>query len=406
MHDSFRFSRRAGLAALALTPFANASGGSDDQLCAKCKTTGWIPNPAYATRKDYEGDCVYCSVVIDADPKGGGFEQIPCPDCLAPSKAEAAKREHSGRLAKQGEWRTRMREIEKQAGSSAIHSESKHFYLTFDLPKVMIGKVAYDRHRAMHLYLKRAEDLFAEIMAFHGISDAEVGSTVKHHIAMFERQSHAMALSPHLTNLNLQGGAKAFKIGPEKSATVAWDDPRFVKSGGDEARHQFFTHLVAHHAYHDMKAYKWWLYDRHGWVFEATSFYWEYRKFGSPFVNCAQEQQGGPLDMTHTFESTVRKLVNGGSAPSLASIVERNCSSLSLTERQCAWSYVDFLNFKDPKAFKTFLFRLLENEVAARDALKEAYGFSLPQVQEQWEAFVKANYSVKDRKGPLIHSVK
>lgn len=400
----WRGTRRQALSMFAVTPFAIHLRQAGEQLCGKCKTTGYILNPKWADRKEYEDGAEICSVVVDEDPTGAGYELIPCPSCLATSKVAAANKEHSGKLAKLKDWRDKFREIDRLAGSKAIHCETKRFYLTFDLPQIKVNKVIYDRHRAMHLYAKRAEDLFTEIQDFHGISDAEIGGKVKHHVAMFEKQSCAKALAPHTTHLELQGAAKVHKIGPAVSATVAWDDPRFVKTGGDESRHQFFIHLIVHHIYHDMKCYEWWLYDQHGWLFDGTAHYWEYRKIGTPFVNCAQEQAGGPIDMSHTFESSVRKLVNANQVRPLANVVERNCATLTLVEKQFAWSYIDFLCWWDAKAFKNLLFACLKRDTKTRDAIKDAYGMSVPQVQEQWEVFVKANYQLKERKGPLVHA--
>lgn len=399
-----RLSRREALSVAAAAPFLLGSARADEPLCGKCKSTGWVTNPKYADRKDYEVGAIYCSEVLDDDPSGGGFEQIPCPKCLSPSKVEAATKEHARRMKAYEAWRAQTRDVDEKARTKALHCQTRHFEFTFDLPTVKIGNAVYDKHRAMHLYAKRAEDLFVEIQELHGITDDEVGATVKHHIAMFERQVNAKALAPHLTSLELQGAAKVHKIGPTVSATVCWDDPRYVKSGGDDARHKFFVHLIVHHVYHDLKGYEWWLYDRHGWLFDGTAHFWEYRKFGSPFVNCAQEQSGAPMNVAITFESSVRKMVNTNEVKSLASIVERNCSTLSVVEKQFAWSYVDFLIWWDAKAFKKLLQASLKREVATRDAIKDAYGMAMPQVQERWEDFVKTNYQLKERKGPLVHA--
>jgi hypothetical protein len=398
------FSRREALSIAAAAPFLFSTARGDEPLCGKCRSTGWIANPKFGDRRDYEPPAHYCSEVFDSDPAGGGFDKIPCVKCLTVTKVAAAAKEHTQRLELMAKWREGTREVDKLAGTRSLHCQTKRFEFTFDLPTVKIGNAVYDSHRAMHLYAKRAEDFFAEVQEFHGISDEEVNGKVRHHIAMLERQVHAKALAPHLTHLDLQGAAKVHKIGSEVSATVCWEDPRYVKSRGDAGRYQFLIHLLAHHVYHDLKGYEWWLYDRHGWLFDGTAHYWEYRKFGSPFVNCAQEQSGGPIDISTTFESSVRKLVNANQVAPLAAIVERNCATLSLAEKQFAWSYVDFLCWWDAKAFKKLMQGSLKRDVAARDAIKDAYGLSMPQIQERWEAFVKANYQLKERKGPLVHA--
>ncbi len=400
-------SRREILAAAALSFFlggtSEAEPVSDDPLCSKCKSTGKIANDKAASLKEDEKNCQFCSVIIAGDPVGVGLDWIPCPDCKS-VKAKQKAQDEFERLAKtRRDWLDRQRETEKLVGpTKMMHCETAHFRMTFAIPSISIKKVVYDQHKAMHIYMRRAEDLRTQIMELHGISESEVYGRIKHYLVMFERQVDAKTLAPHVTGLDLSGGAKVFKIGTESSATVSWDDPRFCRT--DEDRNQFFDHMVAHHVYHDIKTYAWWLYDKHGWVFEGVAAYWEYRLFGSPRVSCVQEHSGGPIETTHTFEAAVRNAVGAGNTISLANIIDRNCSSLSVPERQFGWSYIDYLFWYDPKAFKIFLTRLLENKIPTRDALKEAYGISLPQLQDRWETWVKAEYSIQDRKGPLVHA--
>lgn len=98
----------------------------------------------------------------------------------------------------------------------------------------------------------------------------------------------------------------------------------------------------------------------------------------------------------------VRKLVTKGEAPSFLDLArKRSFGQLTLEDHLASWSKVDFLHRTRPEEFARFLFLVKTradfsaNLDAQRDQIREAFGWSLPQVEAAWQEWVLATYPVK-----------
>jgi hypothetical protein len=388
--------RRFGTVLALLVAVLLASRGvAAEELCGSCKATGRVKHETPGTAAIEQG-CKYCSVVMDKDPDALGLDWVPCPKCTAPEALKKAQSEHQRELTLRRAFLEKVKAIDRLVGAEIVHVQSANFLVSFAIPKITIGRETLDMHRAAHEYLERAVDLRRQMMELSGLTE-ETMFGILHHTILFEREKHAKVAAPQYTGIHLSGGAHVYKIGIERSAIVMWDDPDYVKN--DEQRHHLFVHLVSHMVTHDRKDYRWWLFDKHGWLYEGIGYAWEYRVCGNPEVSCGQEQARAEHSKGD-FESSVRKSYT--TPVPFATLIERNPTTLKARERLFAWSYVDFLMWYDPQAFAAFTLRLLDPEVATRDALRETYGLSMLDLQAQWADYVRSNYSSQPRKGKIV----
>ena len=190
------------------------------------------------------------------------------------------------------------------------------------------------------------------------------------------------------------------RIGVPTSILVSWDDASKIRKN-DEWRHQFLVHALSHHIHNDVGEYTFWLFDDHGWLYEGLAHFHEIRQFGQVRVYCGQEQVD---EVRHWrsphWESNVKKAVMAGEEVAFPNVINRNVTSLSIKDRQFAWSYVDYLMWENPGKMDEFLTALKGPRLKTRDALKQAYGLTMGQLQDGWKEFVMAEYRVKPRKKP------
>ncbi|MCA9771343.1 MAG: hypothetical protein KC466_02985 [Myxococcales bacterium] len=373
--------------------------GADEPLCGACQTTGRIAHEHPAFDHENETDDIeFCSVSMELDPEALGLDWVPCPKCLAPSKKEAAEREWNGLMELRKKWLADRREVDTLTKTTLMHVQTKHFVLTWGIPKIKVGKRVLKEHEAMHLYAKRLEETYQRILDLCGIDESAMVST-RVRVFMFEGLREAQIAAPVYTNNPISSGQKTNLIGAPESSLVSWDDPEKILNN-DEYRHQFLVHAVSHNLWHLVREYTFWLFKEYGWVYEGLAYYMETTQFGTPLVSCGQEQIEEPNWKGKCWESNVKKALIAGKEPSVLDVMAKSADQLSPMERQFAWSYIDYLMWENPGKMDDMIRVMKFDQKPTRDALKEAYGLSMGQFIDNWTAFVRSEYSSKPFKGP------
>jgi len=386
--------------ALALGLFvwpAPAGARQGEPLCGDCQSTGRVPRELDAEAVALEQGALLCSIALDQDPEGLGLDWKPCPKCVRPSAKQKAVEEFEAALLPKRAWLKARREaVDAVVKSPVDHLETEHFVLAWDLPRIKIDRKIVDRHRALHLYARRLEDLRTRIFEQIGLTDADTNG-VKHHVYMFERHKTAIAMAPVVTGRSLVKDTKISLLGIE-SHMVSWDNPQVITN--DEERHQFLVHAVSHHIHDGLEDRRHWLFQRYGWVYEGLAHFQEIRDFGPPIAWCSAE--GGAFSnwQSATWEANVKKAVKAKEQPVFQEVIRKSAGSLSPMEHQFAWSYIDYLMWLDPHAMKRALELMIGPQKDVRDVLKEAYGLSVGQFVDGWTAFVLEEYKTRSRKGP------
>ena len=273
-----------------------------------------------------------------------------------------------------------MADVEKTLGHKTMFLETDQFLLVFDIPEIKVKRRIYQQHAAMHLYAERATELIEETRRVMGMKPHDLLGT-RHQIYMFERQKDAKALAPVLTSMPIQSGQRVSRIGSPGSALVSWDDPE--KISDDEDRHQYFVHAFSHHVHNDVREYKYWLFQRYGWVYEGLAYFQEIRQFGTPKMNCSAESVEGGNWKGKSWEANVKKALTADKAPSVADVLSKGVSELTDMERQFAWSYIDYLMWEDPNKMPELLRLMKGPQLPTRDCLKAGLRTDHRSVQRQ-----------------------
>lgn len=102
------------------------------------------------------------------------------------------------------------------------------------------------------------------------------------------------------------------------------------------------------------------------------------------------------------WAAAVRKLVVAGEAPTFLELAKlQSYGEMGLNAHLVSWSHVCFLMEKDPAAFSKFLLVTKSNPQhtanldAQRETLQACYGWTFPQAEEAWQAWVLETYPLK-----------
>lgn len=384
---------------LTTTVPSRAQSGAGEP-CGDCHSTGRVAHDHSAASMELENDGVVelCSVFLRGDEPNLGLDWTPCLKCKMPALKAAAEKEWNRAVGQRREFLDGRKQVEDKIGHPTMFVKTKHFVLLWDLPEIKVDRRIYRQHEAMHLYAKRAEELYSEVLAMLGIEEHDMVGTT-HYLYLFERLKDAKELAPMLVQMPIGGGQKVSKIGAPVSVMVSWDDPEKIR-GDDEVRHQFFVHSVSHHIHNDVKVYTFWLFKSYGWVYEGLAYLQETRQFGSPLVNCSQETGGTANWKGKCWETNVRKALIAGEAPPFQQVISKGADQLSDMERQFSWSYIDYLMWENPNKMPQLLALMKGSQLPTRDCLEQAYGLTIGQFIDNWTAFVRKEYTATPYKGP------
>lgn len=371
-------------------------------LCGVCKVTGKVKHHVPLADDAVEAGCSLCSVVLESDPEALGMDWVVCPKCQTPSVQAQAKREFDAEFGRRKTWlETQQKRLEPHAPGTVVYVQTPHFVVAWSVAEIKVGRQVLGRHAAAHLYAKRMEELYQQVLDIHGITESDTNHTM-HELYWFESERAARDTALDLTGLNLAGGFRTSKIG-NISRFVGWDDKKEIQD--DERRHQFWVHSVSHHLHNDVSTYKYWLFERYGWVYEGLAHYLEIRNFGPPITWCHREAGGFQHWKGPNWEAAVRKAVLAGDPPNFQDVILKSADTLDAREHAFSWSWIDYLMWYDAKKLPAMLGLMKGAEqVPTRDALKQAYGMTIGQFLDGWTEFVKTQYSARPRKGPTVRA--
>jgi hypothetical protein len=139
---------------------------------------------------------------------------------------------------------------------------------------------------------------------------------------------------------------------------------------------------------------------RHGWVDEGLAHWFEDQLDGKCANYCYEEilMMPGAGFKGGRWRVPVRQLVDAQKVVSFATLSGLNTDQLDFEQHAQAFAWIDFLiTARGGPALRDFV-RLLKNGNETRDALKEVYGWNPLQIDEQFTAWVKENYSLVQRR--------
>ena len=365
--------------------------------CRKCNDTGLAPCPEL-TRHACEGSAAQRCSIAASCTACVGTRTVPCAKCERAKKPEAAAA-LAGREAAQAEnraWLSELEPIDAVLTRKLAHAKSAHFLLTFDVPKLEVTRpgddVTVTLHAGRHLYLERMEERVARFCADLGCVEGDfLGPT---HVLLWakkpdqEKASLVFTRQSSSTESKLMGKAPVVSIFYDKE----WLHEEFEL-------HQAVVHQVTHCLLSNVWDGIWPGNIRGGWIDEGLAHAYEISMFDSVRHYCYVESDT-ILDLYHgSWEPDVRAAVEKDEAPAFLGVAGKNTTELQPEEQLFAWSYVDFL-LRAHRAELGQLARAIKAKQPLQAALAETLKLSPFQFEQEWRAFVKEHYVLKDKKKP------
>lgn len=370
-------------AAQAPASAAPAPAGQDAPTCKKCQSTGRLPCTEHG--KDdcaLEDAVVFCGVIADcAVCAGVGF--TPCPDC----KNEPERAKLDEKKASIAARKVALAYIDTTMGRPIRKAESQHFVLVWEMDRLKVEKKWLEAHELLHLYLKRLEALYADYCARMQITDREFVEKFRVFVWQMPQDHHDGGL--RFCKQSAKGGVKL--MGQTPSYSVCGNKQNFQD---EEKLHRNIVHSVTHLILSAQRPVAWIGNIKAGWLDEGLAHFFEDRYWDVCDTYCFQEANTNVDFKGGRFRLAVRKMVDEGKFPPTPEVFEQNVDTLTLPMHATSFSYVEFLLNKDAAKFNE-LVKKLKAKVPTRDALKQTYGFSVMEFENQWKSWVVQTYPTK-----------
>jgi hypothetical protein len=358
--------------------------GSDGQVaCARHGKSLALETAEHVAWCSDVVDCKQCSGALFAD----------CKRCERPD-VELALAERQ-RLA--AEWLRERRAHVAEAKNHAdfLYLSTTHFELVFSLRPTTIDRKRFDTHALMHLYGERLEALRVRFLQLLELPDADLPDRMR--VYMFDDQRDHGLVGPHETGFGSATSTGLKQMGPEFVYSMCQDRRAMTD---DESVHRNIVHHVSHLLLSQMRPMLWLGNKRHGWVDEGLAHWFEDQLDGKCANYCYEEilMMPGAGFKGGRWRVPVRQLVDAQKVVSFATLSGLNTDQLDFEQHAQAFAWIDFLiTARGGPALRDFV-RLLKNGNETRDALKEVYGWNPLQIDEQFTAWVKENYSLVQRR--------
>jgi hypothetical protein len=351
--------------------------------CKKCHGAGRLPCSEHPkTECELEDHVLFCSVVADCAVCGGaGF--VPCEEC----KNEEVRKSLEAKRATVLERKPLLKPIDDKMGRPLRKAETAHCVFIWEMDKFKIEKRWVDPHEALHIYIERMEKFHADYCARLTVEEKEFSQ--KPWVFVWYQNEDHQAGGLKFCSQAAKGGVKL--MGPNPRYSVCGNKQNFQS---DEQLYRNIVHCVTHLLMSNQDPPQWIGNIKAGWVDEGLAHWFEDRYWGICDTYCYQEQNSNIDFKAGKFRLAVRKMITEGHSPPIAEVFQQNVDTLTLPMNAAAFSYVDYLMFKDGAKFKE-LVKKLKVKISSRDALQQVYGMSPLDLETQWKAWVLDTYPTR-----------
>jgi hypothetical protein len=331
-----------------------------------------------------------CSVAIECKACAGALT-TDCKICSNPAVEQAA--ETRKKLAR--EWLSaRRKAIDEVTGGKEIqHCKSRYVDLAWSVRGLTVGKNKLEAHELMHLYVQRIHELRAKFNEVFGAQDNDYSARLE--VFVWKDLEDHKRLAPRVAGGG--GGGASQKLMGASSVFSVYHDNRTMP--GDEGLHRSIVHNVTHLLLSNLQPAQWLGNRKHGWVDEGVAHWFEDLITGK-CTNYCHEEVGiaiGAGYKTGRWRVPVRKLAEAGKLKPFAQIAQLNTDQLDWQDHAQVFAQVDFLIGKyGGKAFAQMT-RALKLGKATRDAVQEAFGLSMLQIDQDLAAWIKATYPLEEK---------
>jgi len=264
-----------------------------------------------------------------------------------------------------------------------------------DLPSKSPKKQVFSPEHFDWILLKRCEDAFVDFKTVFKNQGSFASAATNYHKDLFKAAEgkYDVFLWDKVAH-HMVCGRKFFgsadDMGVYKHATrltTTLGKQNYTRN--DEMLHRYLTHML-HHLF--LEAYKLNIgYDIPAWVPEGFAHYMEWKKFGNFKITCYFERSA-PVSIPSRVKNYVLKLAASKKGLPASSLIQLNYNTMDTAAHAQIWSLFHFLiEGRDRDKFILFIQKLKHTRDQMK-AFKEAYGYSILQVDEPWREFVLKTY--------------
>src|SRR5262245_2646147 len=378
----------------ALAPVARAQAPDPSPgACLACGSQGKLDCPKHGKAALLQERGVHFCSVAAACKFCGGVLATDCKQC----RNLPVEKELQDRLELVRKWREERRtKVDAFVGNGEPleHLVTEHLDLAFSIKNLTVGRDKLDEHQAMHLYGERIEALRKQFVELLGIDDRALPARLE---VFMCRDAQAQAnLAPHATGIAAGGRSVGSKLMGSPAVYCMWQDRRTLND--DEALHRNIVHNVTHLLLANMTPSKMIGNPGNGWVDEGLAHWFEDKVTGKCTNFCFEEvlMQTGASFKAGRWRVPVRHMCDEGKLESFPTLAPKNTDELTFPEHAQAFAMVDYLlaSGGGPK-LRDFV-RLLKSGKPVRDALQQVYGTSPLTFDNEFQTWIKANYSPQE----------
>lgn len=355
--------------------------------CARCGDSGDVECTACAkTTCTWTGEgktpAVFCSQAADCK-QCLGTRRVACKSCERGLSVATQKLRTDTEA-----WLAKMRKIDEVVGVKAVHGESAHFRITWNIKQVD-AKGGSTPHGGMHVYLDRLEALYADFLV--DLSAVDKDFCDKTHVMLWQSEKDQKRASIAFTGQDSSTESKL--MGKSPVVSIFYDKSHLHE---EFELHQAMVHQTAHCLLSNVFDGIWPGNIKGGWIDCGLAHAYEVRYFGSVRHYCYVEADTMQAFQFGRWEQAVLSGVQSGKDLRFLGITGRNTTELSPEEHMYAWSYCDYLMRAHPGKFGAIAKGVKARESYA-DLLKRVLGVTLGEFQDAWAKWVKDTYSPKKK---------
>lgn len=273
----------------------------------------------------------------------------------------------------------------------------------------------------LHLYAVRAEKLYDRFLEIVRVPDAEfaaprglgaayrgegpyMGMKMKHEIFLHKDvRAHTDLCREYMGSAQLM--PKRWHYVDRGIITVSL--PGINELRADDNLHASLAHNLAHNF---VCAFKHYSYEPPKWIEEGLAHWFE--KIVSDDFNSFDSEEAAIGEMYAGKDwrtGTLRMLADGKAAATAELVYRKSLSEITKEDHVITWSKIDFMLQAHPEKFARFLggvkgrlnpmgFPDGSNLVAAqRDVMREVFGWTFAEFDQEWEKWVRVKYVEKTR---------
>lgn len=267
-------------------------------------------------------------------------------------------------------------------------------------PKFTIGRdgAVLDPHERAHLYVIRAERVYAHFAALTDNQTPWLGMDAPYEIFLFDDYAEHHALNDKfIGSANDKAGNQHHDKEPPNFMAFSTAEAQVARNPGGGKGDQIFMGHVIHNIAHNLA-------DGHGnyrretwaWIEEGIGHYYERREQDKGNTFCWSEGKPPADFLKPDWESVIYGYVRRERDDPLGEWCEKlQPGQLTGTQNGMSWSYVKWLIETDPIRFTKLLVKSedRENNPTCEQCIEFAFGVSATVLHQRWREYVRKEYA-------------